>query len=74
MRTLGLDVKYALRANLQRPWLAGLIVLTLALGLGANAAVLAMVDERGESGLPPDALISRAGLPSAVSKSLRAAA
>jgi len=44
MRTLGLDVKYALRANLQRPWLAGLIVLTLALGLGANAAVLAMVD------------------------------
>jgi putative ABC transport system permease protein len=44
MRTLGLDVKYALRSNLQRPWLAGLIVLTLALGLGANAAVLAMVD------------------------------
>ena len=27
MRTLGLDVKYALRSNLQRPWLAGLIVL-----------------------------------------------
>ena len=44
MRTLGLDVKYALRSNLQRPWLTGLIVLTLALGLGANAAVLAMVD------------------------------
>ena len=44
MRTLGLDVKYALRSNLQRPWLAVLIVLTLALGLGANAAVLAMVD------------------------------
>ena len=44
MRTLGLEVKYALRSNLQRPWLAGLIVLTLALGLGANAAVLAMVD------------------------------
>ena len=44
MRTLGLDVKYALRSNLQRPWLAGLIVMTLALGLGANAAVLAMVD------------------------------
>ena len=44
MRTLGLDVKYALRSNLQRPWLAALIVLTLALGLGANAAVLAMVD------------------------------
>jgi putative ABC transport system permease protein len=44
MRTLGLDLKYALRSNLQRPWLAALIVLTLALGLGANAAVLAMVD------------------------------
>ena len=44
MRTLGLDVKYALRSNLQRPWLAALIVLTLSLGLGANAAVLAMVD------------------------------
>jgi len=44
MRTLGLDMKYALRSNLQRPWLAVLIVLTLALGLGANAAVLAMVD------------------------------
>jgi putative ABC transport system permease protein len=44
MRTLGLDLRYALRSNLQRPWLAGLIVLTLALGLGANAAVLAMVD------------------------------
>jgi putative ABC transport system permease protein len=44
MRTLGLDVKYAFRSNLQRPWLAAMIVLTLALGLGANAAVLAMVD------------------------------
>ena len=44
MRTLGLDVKYAWRSNLQRPWLAALIVVTLALGLGANAAVLAMVD------------------------------
>jgi putative ABC transport system permease protein len=44
MRTLGLDLKYALRSNLQRPWLAALIVFTLALGLGANAAVLAMVD------------------------------
>jgi len=29
---------------------------------GVDSAVLAMVDERGESGLPPDALISRAGL------------
>jgi len=44
MRTLGFDIKYALRSNLQRPALAALIVLTLALGLGANAAVLAMVD------------------------------
>ena len=44
VRTLGLDLRYALRSNLQRPALAALIVLTLALGLGANAAVLAMVD------------------------------
>jgi selenocysteine-specific elongation factor len=29
---------------------------------GVDSAVLAMVDERGESGLPTDALISRAGL------------
>ena len=44
MRTFPLDVRYALRALLKRPASTAVVVLTLALGLGANAAVLAMVD------------------------------
>lgn len=44
MRTLGLETRYALRSLGKRPGLSALVVLTLALGLGANAAIFEMVD------------------------------
>ena len=44
MRTLGLEVRHAIRAIVKRPALACILILTLALGLGANAAVFAMID------------------------------
>jgi putative ABC transport system permease protein len=44
MRTLGLETRHAFRALAQRPTLAAIVVITLALGLGANAAVFSMVD------------------------------
>ena len=44
MRTLGLETRHALRALVKRPALTGIIILTLGLGLGANAAVFAMID------------------------------
>ena len=44
MRTLPLDVRYAPRALLKRPASTAVVVLTLALGLGANAAVFAIID------------------------------
>jgi PadR family transcriptional regulator len=44
MRTIGIEARYALRALLKRPALTGIVVLTLALGLGANATIFAMID------------------------------
>ena len=44
MGTLGMELRYALRAVVKRPGLSALVVLTLALGLGANAAVFEIID------------------------------
>ena len=44
MRTLGLETRHALRALIKRPMLSFIVIGTLSLGLGANAAVLAMID------------------------------
>jgi putative ABC transport system permease protein len=44
MRTLPLDVRHALRALLKCPASTAVVVLTLALGLGANAAIFAIID------------------------------
>jgi len=44
MRTLDVEVRHALRALIKRPALTGILVLTLALGLGANAAIFALID------------------------------
>ena len=44
MRTLGLETRYALRTLWKRPGLSALVILTLALGLGANAAVFENID------------------------------
>ena len=44
MRTLGLEIRHSIRAIVKRPALAGILILTLALGLGANAAIFALID------------------------------
>jgi len=44
MRTLGLETRHAWRSIVQRPLLSATVVITIALGLGANAAVFSMVD------------------------------
>ncbi|HEY0299990.1 MAG TPA: hypothetical protein VGC36_01565, partial [Rhizomicrobium sp.] len=44
MRTLGLELRYSLRAIVKRPAMSAVVIVTLALGLGANVAVFAMVD------------------------------
>jgi len=44
MRTIGLEIRHAVKAISRRPAFAGIVVVTLALGLGANAAVFAMID------------------------------
>ena len=44
MRTIGSEVRRAFRTLLQRPALTALIVVPLALGLGANAAIFALID------------------------------
>ena len=44
MSTLALDLRYALRAVVKRPATSAVIIITLALGLGANAAVFAIID------------------------------
>jgi putative ABC transport system permease protein len=44
VHSIGLEVRYAFRALFARPAMTALIVSSLALGLGANATVLAMID------------------------------
>jgi putative ABC transport system permease protein len=44
MRTLTLELRHSLRALLKRPALSAIVVVTLALGLGANAVVFSMID------------------------------
>ena len=44
MSTLALDLRYALRTMVKRPTTSAIIVLTLALGLGANAAIFGVID------------------------------
>jgi putative ABC transport system permease protein len=44
MRTLGLEVRYACRSILKRPAMSAIVVITLGLGLGANAAVFSTID------------------------------
>ena len=44
MRTIGLEARYAVRSLAKRPGLTALVVLTLAFGIGSNAAVFAMIE------------------------------
>lgn len=44
MGTFIADVRYALRALMRRPVFAGTAIMTIALGIGANAAVFTVVD------------------------------
>ena len=44
MRTLGLEVRHACRNVLKRPAMSAIVVVTLGLGLGTNAAVFSMID------------------------------
>ena len=44
MRTIGLETRYAFRAIVKRPSTSAIIIVTLALGLGANASVFSIVD------------------------------
>jgi putative ABC transport system permease protein len=44
MRTLTLEIRHSFRALLKRPAMSAIVVLTLALGLGANAVVFSMID------------------------------
>ncbi len=44
MRSLGLEIRPAIRSLLRQPLSTAVIVLTLAVGLGTNAAVLGMAD------------------------------
>src|SRR4051812_36264777 len=54
------DVRQALRNVSRTPWLAGVIVVSLALGTGANAAVYSAVDALLFS--PPDGVAEAARL------------
>ena len=44
MRTLDFELRHAFRGIVKRPMMSAIIILTLGLGLGANAAVFSMID------------------------------
>jgi len=61
MTTLFKDVRYAWRSLIKRPLLTGTVTATLALGLGANAAIFNVIDRmvlRPFPALDPDNVVS----------------
>ncbi|HEX7138490.1 MAG TPA: hypothetical protein VF219_11610, partial [Vicinamibacterales bacterium] len=44
MESIWIDLKYACRSLIARPAFAAVVVVTLALGIGVNGAVFALVD------------------------------
>ncbi len=44
MRVLGQDLRFALRTLLKQPGLTTIVVVTLALGIGANASVFGLIE------------------------------
>ena len=61
MLTLLKDIRYSWRSLIKRPLLTGTVALTLALGLGANAAIFNLIDRlvlRPFPALDPDHVVS----------------
>ena len=45
MRTLGRELKFAVRALRKQPAFSAIVVLTLGLGIGANTAIFSLLDQ-----------------------------